>query len=68
MLAALVFGALHKPGGRNWAFAAWASAVGLLYGGCFLQTQDLLVPITAHAAANYASAAIWLQKQGKPTA
>ncbi|KAK9866112.1 hypothetical protein WJX84_002263 [Apatococcus fuscideae] len=28
--AGLAFGVLHNSGGRNWSFAAWASAVGVL--------------------------------------
>lgn len=61
VLSAAVFGALHNSGGRNWTFAAWAGAVGLLYGAAFIGTQDLLVPMGAHCLANYASAAIWLK-------
>lgn len=61
VIAAAVFGVLHNTGGRNWAFAAWASAVGLLYGAAFLGTQDLLVPAGAHCIANYASATLWLR-------
>jgi len=42
----MVFGALHAGGGRNGAFAAWAGAVGCLYGACAVATvrpraQDL---------------------------
>ena len=63
VIAAVVFGLLHNNGGRNWAFAAWASAVGLVYGLCFLETKELWVPVGAHAMANYASATLWLQQQ-----
>ncbi|KAL6762828.1 hypothetical protein V8C86DRAFT_2511604 [Haematococcus lacustris] len=59
VLSGLVFGALHNGGGRNWAFAAWASAVGCLYGALFLVSHNIWVPAAAHAAANFASAAIW---------
>lgn len=59
--AGVAFGVLHNSGGRNWSFAAWASAVGVLYGAAFIATQDLLVPVTAHATANVASAVIWQQ-------
>lgn len=66
MLAAgVAFGVLHNSGGRNWSFAAWASAVGVMYGAAFIATQDLLVPMTAHATANVASAAVWLQSNPK---
>lgn len=67
VVSAAVFGALHNSGGRNWTFAAWAGAVGLLYGAAFIGTQDLLVPMGAHCLANYASAAIWLKtRDAKP--
>ncbi|KAJ9520780.1 hypothetical protein QJQ45_007642 [Haematococcus lacustris] len=59
VLSGLVFGALHNGGGRNWAFAAWASAVGCLYGALFLFSHNIWVPAAAHAAANFTSAAIW---------
>ena len=55
-----MFGALHNSGGRNWTFAVWAGAVGLLYGAVFVGTQDLLVPMGAHCLAIYASALLWL--------
>lgn len=58
-----VFGALHLSGGRNAAFATWAAAVGCAYGAAFLATGDLWVPALAHAAANVAAAALWLQQQ-----
>ncbi|KAK9842832.1 hypothetical protein WJX74_003072 [Apatococcus lobatus] len=63
--AGVAFGVLHNSGGRNWSFAAWASAVGMLYGTAFIATQDLLVPIMAHATANVASAVIWQQNNPK---
>lgn len=57
-----VFGALHLGGGRNAAFAAWASAVGCLYGACAAYTGDVAVAMLAHAIANVASATTWLEK------
>ena len=61
-IAGATFGVLHTNGGRNVEFAAWASAVGILYGAAFLSTQDLLVPMAAHALGNLASALIWRQQ------
>lgn len=61
----LFFGILHKEGGRNWAFAAWAVAVGWLYGASYLYTQNLLVPAGAHSLANLAAAGVWLQRTNK---
>ncbi len=39
LVAGGAFGLLHNNGGRNWAFAAWASAVGIVYGAAFLFTE-----------------------------
>ena len=55
-----VFGALHVGGGRNAAFAAWASLVGAAYGAAAVATGDVATAMLAHALANYASAALWL--------
>ncbi|GMH32731.1 hypothetical protein BSKO_00565 [Bryopsis sp. KO-2023] len=60
LLSGIAFGLLHNTGGRNWAFAAWASAVGSLYGVVFLATQNLYVPMLAHSFSNLASAYLWL--------
>ncbi len=59
LLSGVIFGLLHNSGGRNMAFAAWASAVGCLYGGAFLYTHNIWVPAAAHSVANFASAALW---------
>jgi hypothetical protein len=63
-LSAALFGVLHVGGGRNAAFAAWATGVGALYGGLYLATANLWVPAGAHVFANFASAALW--KSGSP--
>jgi membrane protease YdiL (CAAX protease family) len=63
LAAGALFGLLHVSGGRNFAYAAWASAVGWLYGAAFLATGNVWVPAGAHAAANFASAALWLSRQ-----
>jgi membrane protease YdiL (CAAX protease family) len=63
LLSGVVFGVLHIGGGRNAAFAAWATAVGWLYGSVFLASGgNLWVPAGAHALANFASAAVWKSK------
>ena len=56
-----VFGALHAGGGRNAAFAAWASLVGVAYGAAAVATGDVATAMLAHALANYASATLWLR-------
>ena len=61
LLAGAAFGALHNSGGRNWAFAAWAAAVGSVYGAVYLLTADIAVPAGAHSLANLAGAVLWLQ-------
>mmetsp|Transcript_10450 Transcript_10450/g.18245 ORF Transcript_10450/g.18245 Transcript_10450/m.18245 type:complete len:406 (+) Transcript_10450:56-1273(+) len=59
LISGVIFGALHNSGGRNPAFAAWAGAVGCLYGGAFLVTKNIWVPAAAHVLANFISAAAW---------
>ena len=59
LIAGAAFGVLHTSGGRNPAFAAWASAVGCAYGALFLATGSVACPALAHTAANVVSAALW---------
>jgi hypothetical protein len=59
VISAAVFGALHVPGGRNAAFAVWATAVGAAYGCAFLATGNLAVPMVAHGLSNLASGWFW---------
>lgn len=65
LIAGLAFGVLHNSGGRNPAFAAWASAVGCAYGALFLATSALACPALAHTLANVASAALWKAGQAQ---
>lgn len=60
-IAGLVFGALHVNGGRNLAFAAWASLIGCAYGYLYLYTGSLAWTACAHGLANVLSATVWLQ-------
>ncbi|KAK9832776.1 hypothetical protein WJX81_000085 [Elliptochloris bilobata] len=64
LVAGAAFGVLHVGGGRNWAFAAWAGAVGAVYGAAFLATGDVRVPMAAHTLANLAAAGLWKRGQG----
>jgi len=64
LLAGAAFGAVHQSGGRNWAFAGWAAAVGVLYGALFVATSDLLVPMAAHTGANLAGGLLGKRAQG----
>lgn len=59
-ISAAIFGLLHNNGGRNLAFSAWAAAVGALYGGAFVYTQNVWVPVGMHAVSNFCSAAFWI--------
>ncbi|GLC34690.1 hypothetical protein PLESTB_001234400 [Pleodorina starrii] len=68
LLAAALFGALHNSGGRNPAFAAWAAAVGGVYGAAFVVTGNVWVPAAAHVAANAASAFIWKARAAEAAA
>jgi len=50
---ALLFGVLHQlRGPSRWAWVAWASIVGLLFGVVFAATGSLLGPVCAHALIN----------------
>ena len=49
LLAGVAFGLLHNNGGRNWAFAAWASLVGVAYGSAFLYTEVRMRAPAAHS-------------------
>jgi membrane protease YdiL (CAAX protease family) len=62
LIAGVVFGLLHTSGGRNAAFAAWASAVGCTYGAAFLYTSNIYVPVLAHSLANVAAGALWMEQ------
>lgn len=66
-IAGLAFGVLHNNGGRNVAFAAWATAVGCSYGALFLATGSVGCPVLAHTLANAASAALWKAGAGQST-
>jgi membrane protease YdiL (CAAX protease family) len=62
-LTGLIFGILHREGGRNLAFASWAAVVGWAYGTSYLLTHDILVPASAHSLANLAAAFTWRQSK-----
>lgn len=64
LVAGAVFGVLHNNGGRNPAFALWASCVGGLYGGALLYSHNILVPVAAHSLSNLASALYWRSSRG----
>jgi membrane protease YdiL (CAAX protease family) len=52
-IQALLFGALHQMRGPSrWAWVAWASVVGVMFGAVFAATGSLLGPIAAHAVIN----------------
>lgn len=52
-IQALLFGVLHQmPGRSRWAWVAWASIVGLLFGAVFAATGSLWGPLCAHALIN----------------
>jgi len=65
-ISGIVFGILHLNGGRNAAFALWASIIGCLYGSLYLHSEgSLIVPILAHAAANISSAQVWINSKSR---
>jgi membrane protease YdiL (CAAX protease family) len=51
--SSVFFGLLHQLRGRGrWAWAAWATVMGLLFGILYFATGSLLGPVVAHAAIN----------------
>ncbi|GAQ79395.1 hypothetical protein KFL_000290450 [Klebsormidium nitens] len=67
VVAGAVFGVLHISGGRNVAFGAWASAVGVVYGLGALSTQNLAVPVVAHILNNIVAGIAWKLRHARPS-
>ncbi len=63
MVSSLCFGVLHMSSQQQWPYAVWAGLVGLMLGGSFLVTGNLLVPIVGHVAANVFSSLFWQIRQ-----
>ncbi len=59
LITAAIFGALHWGGLGQWPYALVASGIGICFGGVAVLTQNLLVPLVAHAVINLLSALIW---------
>jgi membrane protease YdiL (CAAX protease family) len=56
VLSSLLFGALHQVRGQaRWGWAAWATAMGLLFATLFAATGSLAGPLVAHLAINAAN-------------
>lgn len=63
IVSSLCFGVLHMSSQQQWPYAVWAGCVGLILGGSFLVTGNLLVPIVGHVAANTFSGLFWQIRQ-----
>ncbi len=57
-VASTLFGLLHP---MNWAYVLLAAVMGLLLGGLWIVTGNLLVPIVAHAVYDFL-ALLWIRK------
>jgi uncharacterized protein len=56
LLSSLAFGVLHQVRGRaRWAWASWATVMGLAFATIYALTGNLLGPIVAHVAINFAN-------------
>ncbi len=56
LVPSLLFGALHQiRGPGRWGWMAWATVMGVLFGGIFVTTGSLAGPLVAHAAINHAN-------------
>ena len=54
--SSLAFGFLHQIRGQaRWGWMAWATLMGLLFGGIFALTGSLVGPLLAHAAINHSN-------------
>lgn len=58
-IAGITFGALHLGGGRKYAFAVWASFVGIIYGFAAISSSSIIVPIAAHSLNNLIGGLLW---------
>ncbi len=56
LLSSVAFGTLHQVRGRaRWAWAAWATMMGLLFAATFRLTGSLVGPMLAHVVINLAN-------------
>ena len=63
VVSSLCFGVLHMSGQKQWPYAIWASAIGLVLGASALITGNLLVPVVAHVVTNTLSSVVWQYRQ-----
>lgn len=62
--ASILFGVLHGPSRPLWPLAIWATLMGILLGILYQVTENLVVPILAHAI--YDGVAIWYLRATVP--
>lgn len=63
--AAVLFGLLHRI---TRTYAVLAGAIGLYLGGIWLATDNLMVPITAHAAYDFLAMVYFVRRRKPPAA
>ena len=49
LAASILFGVLHGPSRPLWPLAIWATLMGILFGILYQATENLVVPMLAHA-------------------
>jgi hypothetical protein len=59
LVSSLCFGISHLSGWQQWAYAIWATVVGVILGWSAIATGNLLVPIIAHVVTNLISGISW---------
>ncbi|PKL79832.1 MAG: CPBP family intramembrane metalloprotease [Candidatus Melainabacteria bacterium HGW-Melainabacteria-1] len=57
--ASLCFGLLHLPGFQHWAYAVWATLMGLCLGLIYLYFDNLLLVMLIHAGNNSLALLLW---------
>lgn len=65
IMSSLCFGILHLSGTQQWAYVIWATIVGIILGYSALLSDNLLVPVVAHAVNNLVSSCLWKMASDK---
>lgn len=62
VLSSICFGVLHMTNLKQWPYAIWATAVGILLAFTMVETGNLFIPIVAHITTNFVSGLTWKLK------
>jgi membrane protease YdiL (CAAX protease family) len=65
-VSSLCFGLLHLNRLQHWPYVLWATVIGAGFGWAMWRTDNLLVPVVAHAVANWVSSVVWKSTHRPP--